>query len=54
MSDDSESIILEVFEAVSAALNEFHLSMKTFSDAIILGKSPHASNRFKPSLKGLG
>ena len=45
MSDESEAVIVEILEAVSAALDEFHLAMKSFSDAFVFCGSPHAGDR---------
>ena len=45
---DPETIILEVSETVGATLNEFHLAVKAFRDAVASGKAPHANDGHKP------
>lgn len=41
MSDDEEAVVMEVFEAESAALDELHFSMEAFGDAIIFWVNRH-------------
>ena len=45
---DSETIILEVSETVSATLNELHLAVEAFRDAVAFCKAPHADDGHKP------
>lgn len=54
MGDDSQSVVIEVSEAVSAALDEFHFSVEAFGNAIVFGKSPHAGNFLPPTIKSFG
>jgi len=54
LSDDSEAVVKEVSEAVSAALDEFHLSVEAFGDTVGFGKAPHSSNRLSPVLESVG
>jgi hypothetical protein len=51
LGDDAEAIILEVSEAVSTALDEFHFSMEALGDAIIFGEAPHGGERFSPGVE---
>ena len=44
---------MEVSEAVSTALDEFHFSMEAFCDAIVFGEAPHGSERFAPGVESL-
>jgi hypothetical protein len=53
LSDDAKSVIVEVSEAVSAALDELHFSVKAFSDAIVFSKAPHGSDGLDPVLESL-
>jgi len=48
LSDDTEAVILEVSEAISTALDEFHFSMEAFGDAIVFGEAPDGSERLTP------
>ena len=50
MGDDPQAVVIEVSEAVSAALDEFHFSVEAFGNAIVFGKPPHAVN----ALRSLG
>ena len=45
---------MKVSDAVRAALDELHFSVKAFSDAIVFGKSPHTGDRFSPRAEGIG
>lgn len=54
MSDDSKAVILEISEAVSAALDEFHFAVEALGDAVVFGKSPHAGDGLRPSIEGIG
>ena len=51
--DDSQSIVLEIPEAVSTVLNEFHLAMEAFGDAVAVGEDEHAQDFLLPCLQGL-
>ena len=53
-SDDSQAVVFKVSEAVGAPLNELHLSMEAFSDAVVFGEPPHGRNFAPPALKGFG
>jgi hypothetical protein len=44
---------LEIPEAVSTALNEFHLAMESFGDAVAVGEDEHAQDFLLPCLQGL-
>lgn len=44
----ADLVVSEVTKAVSAALDELHLSMEALCNAIILGKSPHAGDGLSP------
>jgi len=48
LSDDTEAVVFEVSKAVSAALDELHLSMEALGNAIVLGEAPHASDGLGP------
>ncbi len=54
MSDDTQAVVIEVSEAVSAALDEFHFSMEAFGNAIVFGKSPHTGNFLPPTIQSFG
>ncbi len=48
LGDDAEAILLEISEAVSASLDELHLSVKALGDAVGFGKSPHGGDLGNP------
>ena len=48
MSDDAQAVIVEVSKAVSAALNELHLSVEALGDAVIFCKAPHGDESVSP------
>ena len=48
LSDDTESVVVEVFKSVGSSLYEFHFPVEAFSDTVVLSKSPHADDRFYP------
>jgi hypothetical protein len=50
LGDDPQAVVIEVSEAVSAALEEFHFLVEAFGNAIVFGKPPHAVN----ALRSLG
>ena len=54
MSDDAEAVVVKVTEAVGSALDEFHLSVESFGDAVVLRKAPHGGNGSRPLGEGLG
>ena len=54
MSDDAQAVVLEVTEAVGSALDEFHLSVEAFGDAVVLRKAPHGGDGSGPLGEGLG
>ncbi len=54
MSDDAQAVVVEVPEAVSTALDEFHFALESFCDAIVAEKSPHGGDGFEPGLEGPG
>lgn len=54
MGDDPQAVVIEVSEAVSAALDEFHFSVEAFGNAIVFGKPPHACNFLPPAIKSFG
>ena len=53
MSNDSEAVIFKVSEAVSAALDEFHLSVEAFGNAVVFGEAPHTGDGFGPGFEGV-
>ncbi len=44
LGDDAETIIFEISEALSASLDELHLSVKALGDSVGFGKSPHGTD----------
>ena len=48
LSDDSEAVAVEVFEAISSTLNELHFAMEAFGNSIVTSEAPHAGNGFEP------
>jgi hypothetical protein len=54
LGDDAEAIILEISEAVSASLDELHLSVKALGDAVGFGKSPQGRDLGQPGAEGRG
>ena len=51
---DPETIILEVSEAIGSSLNEFHLAMEAFRDAVAPREAPHADDGHKPLAERIG
>lgn len=54
LSDDPEPVVVKISEAVGTTLDEFHLSVEALSDAVVLGKAPHAGDLFLPVREGPG
>ena len=54
LSEDAESVVFEVLEAVGAALDELHFAVEALGDAVVFGKSPHACDFLAPAGEGLG
>jgi len=52
LSDDAQAVVVEVSEAVGAALDELHLSMEAFGDAVVLREAPHARDLLRPVREG--
>ena len=48
LRDDSQAVVVDVFEAVGASLDEFHLSVEAFGDAVGFGEAPHADDGLVP------
>ena len=48
LRDNSQAVVFEVLEAVSTALDEFHLSMEAFSDAVAFTEAPHTDDGLVP------
>ena len=53
-SDDPQAVVFEAFEPVCTALNEFHLPVEAFCDAIVFGEPPHTGDGFIPIGQGFG
>ena len=54
MSDDAQAAIVEVSKAISAALNELHLSVEALGDAVIFCKAPHGDESVSPRVERFG
>ena len=54
LGDDAQAVVVEVFEAVSTALDEFHFAVEAFGDAIVSGEAPHGGQGLAPGVEGLG
>jgi len=54
LSDDAQAVIVEVSKAVSAALNELHLSVEALGDAVIFCKAPHGDESVSPRVERFG
>jgi len=52
LGDDAQAVVGKVSEAVGAALDEFHLSVEAFGDAVVAGKAPHADDFLDPVGEG--
>ena len=50
----ADLVVSEVAKAVRAALDELHLSMEALCNSVVLGKSPHAGNGFRPGAQRVG
>jgi len=44
---------LEVSEAISLSLEDFHFGMEAFCDSVVAGEAPHASDLLSPGMKRL-
>ena len=53
LSNNAKAVVGEVFKAVGAALDEFHLAVEAFSDAIVFGEAPHGRQGFSPGREGM-
>ncbi|MEK0447168.1 MAG: hypothetical protein RLZZ399_2489 [Verrucomicrobiota bacterium] len=51
-SDGAQTVVFKITEAVSSALDPFHLSVEAFGDAVVFGKAPHSGDLLFPVLKG--
>ena len=49
MSDDPKPVVVEVSEAVAAALDERHLPVEALVDSAVLGEAPHARDLLLPT-----
>ncbi len=47
----SQSVVLKVSKSKRSSGDHLHLRVETFSDPVVLCKSPHPDNRLKPGLK---
>ena len=54
LGDDAQAVVIEVTEAVSATLNEFHFSVEPFGDAVVFGDAPHACDFLLPASQCIG
>lgn len=54
MSDDAEAVVVKIAESVGSSLDEFHLSVEAFGDAVVLGESPHGGDGAGPLREGVG
>ena len=45
---NSNSIIFKISKAISSSLNQLHLAMKPFGNAVRLSKTPHSGNLISP------
>ncbi len=54
LSDDAESVVLEVSKAVGATLDELHFSVEALCDAVVFGEAPHGGDGLDPVVEGLG
>ena len=50
LGDDAQAVVVEVSEAVGAALDEFHLSVEALGDAIVAGEAPHGDQGLSPAV----
>jgi len=48
LGDHAQPVVGKVSEAIGAALDEFHLSMEAFGNAVVAGEAPHAHDLFGP------
>ena len=54
LSDDAPAVIVEISKAISAALNELHLSVEALGEAVIFCKAPHGNESVSPRVKRFG
>jgi len=54
LGDNAEAVVLEVSEAVGAALDELHFSVEALGDAVVFGEAPHGGQGFAPRVEGSG
>ena len=54
LCDDTESVILEILEAICASLDELHFAVEAFGDAVVFGEAPHARDLLPPSRESPG
>ena len=54
MGDDAQAVVFEVSKAIGPSLDEFHLPVEAFGDAVVLGEAPHACDGFLPVEQGSG
>ena len=52
LGDDAQAVVFEVPEAIRAALDQFHLPVEAFGDAVVAGGAPHAGDRLDPVGQG--
>jgi len=52
LGDDPQPVVFKVSKAVGSPLDELHLAMDTFGDAVVTGGPPHAGDRFNPLTEG--
>jgi len=48
LGDDAQAVVGKVSEAIGTALDEFHLAMEAFGNAVVAGEAPHAHDLFSP------
>ena len=45
---NSESVVVEVAEAISLSLQDVHFGVETFGDAVVACEPPHRANLLRP------
>ena len=50
---NSQSVVLEVSEAVGLTLEDFHFGVEAFGDAVVAGEAPHAGDFLPPGIQGI-
>ena len=53
LSANAQAVVFKVTETVCSALDEFHLPVEAFGDAVIFREAPHRSDGFGPLLEGM-